>query len=339
MDHLLLAPGDPRWDAVLARAPHDVYQLPAYTGLMAEHEGGEAGALLLADGVRELLIPIIRRPLSDGGWDATTPYGYPGPVGTGADDPAFFADALRDARSTLADLGCVSLFIRLHPLFDRVPDDDAYSVVLHGDVVVIDLTLSDEERWRQTRENHRRQIKRARQEGFEVVEDDTDEGYAAFRAVYEATMCRLDAAPFYFFPETHYQLLRHRLGDLLTLKLVKYDGQVAAAGLFFEVDGIVQYHLSGTDDAFLDRQPTKLLIDDAARWARDRGNRWLFLGGGLGAADDALLHFKAGFSPLRRSFRTLRMVVDEPRYRALLPVGSTGAPLVTDRFFPAYRAR
>ena len=67
-----------------------------------------------------------------------------------------------------------------------------------------------------------------------------------------------------------------------------------AAGLFFERQGIVQYHLSGSRRPALRRQPTKLMMDDMVAWAQARGNRVLHLGGGVGGREDSLFHFKAG---------------------------------------------
>ena len=36
-----------------------------------------------------MLLPFVFRPIPRGGLDAISPYGYPGPVGAGTDDPAF----------------------------------------------------------------------------------------------------------------------------------------------------------------------------------------------------------------------------------------------------------
>ena len=41
-----------------------------------------------------MLLPLVIRGIPGGGFDATSPYGYPGPVGTAADDPAFLRVAL-----------------------------------------------------------------------------------------------------------------------------------------------------------------------------------------------------------------------------------------------------
>ena len=80
--------------------------------------------------------------------------------------------------------------------------------------------------------------------------------------------------------------------------------------LFFEHAGIVQYHLGGTRDRFLETAPMKLLFHFARGWFKERGAEALHLGGGVGGKADALLHFKAGFSPLRARFHTWRIVAD-----------------------------
>ncbi len=48
---------------------------------------------------------------------------------------------------------------------------------------------------------------------------------------------------------------------------------------------------------------------------KGRGNRWLHLGGGVGGDNDPLFAFKAGFSDTRFKNQTMRLILDEPRYR------------------------
>ena len=112
------------------------------------------------------------------------------------------------------------------------------------------------------------------------------------------------------------------------------DGTVASAGLFFEHDGIIHYHLGATAEEHLRRAPSKLMFDHVRRWGQERGARVLDLGGGVGGAEDSLFLFKAGFSPLRARFHTLRLVIDAERYARL-----TGAEHIADLsgYFPAYR--
>jgi hypothetical protein len=334
----LLNVDSPEWQAVLLAARHDFYHLPAYVELCAGQEGGQPRALYVTDKTRSILLPLVIREIRGGGFDGISPYGYPGPVGIGAADLPFLEAALAAGMQTLRSAGVVSAFIRLHPLLNPAPPTEVGTVVEHGMVVSIDLTLSTEQLWAQTRHDHRRDIRRALRLGYVARMDEDWRHLAAFRRLYQATMTRLSAAPFYFFEDAYFDGLRDALGKNLHLCVVEKDGVIAAAGLFVETDGIVQFHLSGTDDAFRMVQSTKLMLHFVRAWAKDRANRVLHLGGGVGAGDDSLLLFKGGFSPLRHTFATLRMVIDETEYCRLVTAADPELdPQARSGFFPLYR--
>jgi hypothetical protein len=328
-----------RWTRFLDHARHDFYHLPAYVALCATQERGEARALYVEDSGRCMLLPLIIRPIpGESASDATSPYGYPGPLVSGTTDPAFLREAVGAGVPVLKVAGVVSLFVRLHPLLNPSPPDGIGTVVEHGETVIIDLALSDEALWAQTRLNHRRDIRRALGLGFVAYMDQAWEHYETFKRLYRATMRRRSAATYYFFDDAYFDGLRGALGERLHLCVVENRDAIAAAGLFAEMDGIVQYHLSGTDEALARVRPTKLMMHFVRGWAKERGDLYLHLGGGRGGAADSLLRFKAGFSPLRVPFRTLRVVVDETRFRRLvvardpfLAADAQGA------FFPPYR--
>ena len=272
----------PEWEAVLRAARHDFYHLPAYVALCAVQEGGRPRALFVTDDGRTMLLPLVIRGIPGGGFDATSPYGYPGPVGIGTDDPAFLRVALVAGLQVLREAGIVSAFVRLHPLLNPFPPKGIGTLVRHGETVSIDLTLPTEELWAQTRLNHRRDITRAVRLGYVARMDEDWRHLESFKHLYRATMARRSAAPFYFFEDAYFDGLRDALGESLHLCVVEKDGVIAAAGLFVETNGIVQYHLSGTDDAFRMVQPTKLMMHFVRGWAKDRGNQVLHLGGGVG---------------------------------------------------------
>jgi len=329
---------DPAWAALLSQAPHDFYHLTSYVDLSAKYEAGVARAVLVEDGERTLLLPLIVRAVPGGGRDATSPYGFPGPIGKGLEDPAFVTAAFHEVRRVLEAEGIVSLFVRFHPLLNRVLPEGVGFVADHGGAVAVDLGQPPAVIWQQTRQNHRRQITRSIRFGHEVGFDETDAAFEAFKSLYRSTMRRLDAAPYYSFDDTYFTRLRSAMGERLRLAVVRIGKDVAAAGLFIEEDGIVEYHLSGTDERFAMFAPTKLIVHFMTGWARERGNRWFHLGAGMGTPDDALLLFKSGFSPIRHRFRTLRMVIDRGEYvRLALEHDPSGAPARLDGYFPLYR--
>ncbi len=334
----LLTPESDEWTAFLGRVRHDFYHLPAYAAVGATHEPGEPLALLVQRGGGSLLLPLIARDTGSGGRDAVSPYGYPGPLLDGAIGPDLEREALAEGISALHDAGFVSLFVRYHPLLNGQPPAGLGTAVRHGDTVVVDLALSEPTMWHQTRENHRRNITRAQSLGYAPRMDTTWARFEGFKRLYAVTMDRIAASPFYRFDDAYFDGLRDALGGSVHLAVLEKGDDLAAAALYVETDGIVEYHLSGYADEHADVQPTKLLMDFARRWAKARGNRYLHLGGGVGAQRDFLFSFKRGFSPLLRTYWTLRVVIDEPRYREL--VAARGFALVEDAdgYFPLYRA-
>jgi ribosomal protein S18 acetylase RimI-like enzyme len=338
LEGTLLDADSPEWETVIRAARHDVYHLQGYVALCAEQEGGQPRALYVTEGERAMLLPLVVRRIPGGGFDAISPYGYPGPVGIGTDDPAFLRLALVAGLQVLRDAGLVSAFIRLHPLLNPSPPAAVGTIVRHGDTVSIDLTLPGDALWAQTRLNHRRDISRALKLGYIAYMDEDWRHLQAFKDLYRATMARRKASQFYFFDDAYFDGLRSALGERLHLCVVEKDGIIAAAGLFTETSGIVQYHLSGTGDEFRLVQPTKLMMHFMRSWAKDRGNEVLHLGGGVGGEDDSLLLFKLGFSPVRHTFATLRMVIDEKEYGRLVEARSPQLdPRVRNGFFPLYR--
>lgn len=340
----LLLPDDRAWASVLGRARHDFYHLPDYVELCARQERAEPRAVLVEDGADVLLQPLLFRPLPDDlrtvtdGVDATSPYGYPGPLVVG--DGGFAQRALEAMSARLSEVGVVAIFVRLHPLLNHGLAQLAGAAVweAHGETVVVDLAESEDEHWRQTRSGHRNEINKAIRTG-QVARMDEEWAHAPrFTNIYRQTMERVSASSYYMFDDAYFDELRGALGPRLHLCVVEKYGEIAAAGLFTEVSGIVQYHLSGTDERFVRERPNKLMLHFVRGWAKERGNRWLHLGGGVGGAEDSLFSFKSGFSSGRRPFHTLRLVPRPEVYRALVDARHGDAGRLDGRgFFPDYR--
>ncbi len=347
MNACFIGTKDPRWTEFLEQVPHDFYHLPTYLDLSARCEGGEPLAFYAEDGPRRMLAPLLKNRLpqdlgaNDRWYDATTPYGYACPLVTPACDPACLERFLRAFAELGRRHGLVSAFFRLHPLFP-LPSDALASVgrlVMHGQTVYLDLSLSREELWRQTRSRYRTDFHKLERLGFVPVMDDWTR-YGRFVSIYTETMHRLGAGDFYFFNDDYFRGCREVADGALHLcSVLAPGGEVAAAATFTAVGGIVQYHLSGTADQFCRFAPNKLMLDFVRWWAKDRGFRWFHLGGGFGGVKESLFHFKAGFSKLAADFHTYRLVLDAEKYEHLTgkrrQQGRPAEP--PPDFFPEYR--
>jgi CelD/BcsL family acetyltransferase involved in cellulose biosynthesis len=343
---------DSRWRTLVESTVHDVYHFPEYVSLAASHDGGEAVLFVAEDGVRRFLVPLVIRPIPPElgvedmqYFDAATPYGYPGPLFspyTVGKDEAFVRQASAAFVAALSAKKFVTCFVRLHTILPAPVDQfmEYGDVVNHGDTISIDLSLPSEMLWRQMRDDHRRDIRKAERTGQIARMDNSRRALDTFIEIYHDTMRRVDASDYYFFSADYFQTLREKLGDHLHLCVVEIDGEIAAAGTFTESCGIVQYQFSGTRADYMNHHPTKAMLHFVTFWGKDRDNQIFHLGGGVGGQEDSLFHFKSGFSRMRHPFYTWRIVVDSPAYQYLTEraLAATGMPAEkVENFFPTYR--
>jgi hypothetical protein len=337
---------DPRWVAALGAARHDFYHLPCYQRIAAQ-PGEVPLGFLCEDAGNVMLLPFLKRALPDAlggavaGYDSISPYGYPGPISNQGAPAAWLNECYRTFADELAAQDIVAAFIRLHTLLNEPSQFEGVgSLVDHGPSVYIDLTLSEEELWAQTRRGHKRDLAVLERRGYSITMDDwchLDE----FLKCYYDSMRRLGASDFYFFPRKYFEDLRDCLGDRIHLCLVRMGDEIACAGLVTEMDGLCQYHLSATADEYFQEHPSKLMLHHLRGWLKARGNKVYHVGGGVGALRDTLHLFKIGFSPLTSEFYTWRLIPDQARYDTLVNRWRTHngqEPPSADEFFPQYRA-
>jgi hypothetical protein len=334
----LLTPDAPQWASALRKLRHDMYHEPAYVVLDARLYGGAPAAFHYLDGDDVLLMPLIVRDIPDSSLrDALSPYGYPAPVSSSS-SPAFWNSACRMLIETLRGEGIITSFVRMHPLLPARLDVLAKHgcLVRHGETVSMDLTVSLDEMWRQTRSDHRNHINRARRAGTKVVFDDWDR-LAEWVAVYHDNMRRVGASDYYFFTYEHLSALHERAGDRMHLAVALEGDEVVGGNTFFEHDGIATGYVSSTRRA-RGRYADEMLYDEVRRFCKARGDTVFHLGGGKGGGNDSLFSYKSGFSPSRHAFHTWRVVTDPGAYRDLVVERRPQAdPDDLAATFPSYR--
>jgi Acetyltransferase (GNAT) domain len=336
----LLEPAAREWKEALGHVAHDLYHVPDYVVLDARLYGGAPAAFHFEQNGRRVLLPLIIREIPGSELrDALSPYGYPGPVSDAVPgDLPFWRTACAALTATMRAEGIVSAFVRLHPLLGTPSPvlAETGALVRHGETVSMDLTVSVEQMWQQTRSDHRNHINRAKRAGTRVVFDDWSR-LAAWVEVYHDNMRRVGAADYYFFTYDHLAALHDAVGDHMHLAVALEGDEVVGGNTFFEYDGIATGYVSSTRRA-RGRYADELLYDSVRRWCSERGMRVFHLGGGKGGAADSLFSYKAGFSPVRHPFHTWRVVADPDAYTRLVrdrrpetdPADLTGT-------FPAYR--
>ena len=338
--------------AVQACLRFDFYHLPDYHALAIESPRDEALLFVHRAGEYLIALPLILRRVTEVPGleeapghlrDATSVYGYTGPLASHETLPReFIAQAQAALRNALLSLGAVAVFSRLHPLLGQ-----AHLLAGLGDIstvgqtVAIDLSLSPDTQRSQYRENHTRGINKLQRLGIQCIDDTGFQHLDAFAAIYLETMARVAASDAYLFAGDYFERFIRMQGCEVRLFVCLAEGEPICGGLFVLCNGIVQYHLGGTRDDAIKLAPSKLLFETVRVWANQRGARAFHLGGGLGARDDSLFHFKSGFSHWRLDFRVWRWICDPPQYadlcRQRFAHTSPNTDLSSTEFFPLYR--
>ena len=344
------------WTGAVQRATqHDFYFLPEYHALAEQRGEGAARLFVFEQAGYVIALPLIIRTLPDyraiGGtantWrDATSVYGYSGPLSSHDDMPPAVVDGFQRALSVaLQDLQVVSVFSRLHPLLPAQTTllDGLGDHQLEGVTVSINLSATPLEQRAQYDGATKTRLNRLARLGVTGALDPEQHHLPEFIALYHETMRRVKAEQAYFFDATYFTALVKSLGPGLKLFVAKMpDGEVISGGLFTLYDGIVQYHLGGTRDSALKHSPMMLIFETVRRWANQNGAHTFHLGGGVGAKTDSLFQFKARFSRQRHKFVTWRWIVAPEAYRELSERkyvwnSERGLKAISPSFFPAYR--
>jgi len=163
------------------------------------------------------------------------------------------------------------------------------------------------------------------------------EALRIFQRIYEATMDRLHASGFYFFPSAHYDALARGLGERLGLAIAWCGEEAVAAYLFLADRTFGHTHLSGSTPRGNEHGASSLLVAVGLEWARARGCRFVHLGGGT-AAGDSLYEFKRSFGGTSLEYWLMTLVADPARHAALVSSRqAAGGSPPRPAFFPAYR--
>ena len=260
------------WNAVLARvAQHDFYHLAEYHRLAEERGEGTAHLFAYRDGEHTIALPLLLRPVGESGgeaWcDATSVYGYAGPVASHAAMPAGVVRNFQEAlKAALIERRVVTVFSRLHPLiFQNEILTGLGDWRPEGETVSIDLTLPPEQQRAQYRAAFKTRINKLRREGLACVRDGEMRKMSEFTAIYHQTMRRVNAHDSYFFEPEYFTRLANCLGPSLQLFVATMDGAVIAGGLFTICDGIVQYHLGMVQYKNGDGVSAKKTLESALR--------------------------------------------------------------------------
>ncbi len=244
--------------------------------------------------------------------DIQSAYGYGGPLAN-SDDPQFIAEADQAFRRWAHEHSVVAEFLRFHPL---VPHGKWYpgDAVTNRETVCIDL---GGDLFKQYAGRRRTDIRRFAGSGIVVKRVSPETMRAVFPEFYKSNMEKIGATDGYFFPQIYFDALCHFNGAENWLAYADERAVAGAITLVSKNARVAEYHLGAkAEDA--DQKAMVGLLHAAAEFYQAEGFRHFYLGGGRSvAANDSLLFFKKGFSPLTRPFQTGARIFDAGEYAKL----------------------
>ena len=262
------------WMARLARSPHANFEMrPDFLALDAQH-GRSAIAVLVEDPPALMVLRRVR-----GGWACGWPWRLHMTVESAPPGPPAFSDAQR--RSLLAALGAVTdgALTRCYlpeALDDGAPAFEAGTTFMHG------LERSEDALFGTFDATRRRMVRKAGNEGFEVVEAHTLEQFRGFALLQAETERRRGRTPA---PVPEHvadsgQSWREWELPWMQLLVAMRDGQVVAgSGFGFSPGSTVDYRTNASQLEVRRYGVNIALAWEALRRSRTAGARWLNWGG------------------------------------------------------------
>lgn len=330
------------WNQQLKLAKHiDFYHTHDYHHLSKKED--ELPILIkYTEGFNSIVIPLLLRSIENSKYkDAISVYGYVGILVLNIDEQFKKENFHKELETFFKNNDIVSVFSRLHPYLEHQESilDGLGKTTSLNKVIYIDLN--------ETLDNQKRMFNRRLKTYINksskfctVIESKLKIHVKSFINLYHENMKRVNADSSYLFNTDYFhQLLSSKDFDSELLLCLHNDTQEIMAGaIFIKKDDIVQYHLSGLNEAYLNLNPIKLIINEERIRSTNEGFKYFNLGGGRGNKEDSLFSFKSKFSKKHKTFRTWKYVANKNAYN-ILARKHCGADYQSIDFFPAYRAK
>lgn len=331
------------WDELVRSfANYDVYYLSGYVKAFQIHGDGEPQLFYYNEnGLRGIYVYMKRKTAIEGVYDSITPYGYGGFLLEGDESEENIKSLWKAYVEKMKSENIVDNFVRYHPvLANAVPMKTCSDVIDLGKTVSMDLT-SEEVIWKNIHSKNRNMIRKAEKNGIVIKHGQGLELFDDFIKIYNATMDKDNAEPYYYFKPEFYKSIHEDLKDNYEMFWAEYDGKIIAMSIMIYANGRLNYHLSGSDLQYRNLAPSNLLLYKAAMWGMEKGMKTFHLGGGVGSGEDNLYKFKIAFNRFSDcQFSIAKHIFDNEKYDELVAErASRDAGFDKEsKFFPLYRS-
>ena len=333
-----------KWDDLVKSFKNfDVHYLNGYAKAFELHGDGEPLLLYYeGKGTRGMNV-VLKRDIAKAEafkdkleknlwFDLSTPYGYGGFWIEGNDLKSVNDEYTLFCREN----GFISEFVRFN-LFSGF--EAAYSGTVrtcsHNIVRTLDLPV--EEIIRGFEHKVRTNLEKAIDAELKIEIDEKGDRIEEFLKLYDSTMVRTCADPYYFFSKDFFEYLK-KLEDSSVFVHVLYDDHVIASTLTLYGSENCYPFLCGSNHDYFNLRPNEFMQVETIKWAKAKGLKRLVLGGGYGE-DDGIYRYKRGFAPKGiYDYCIGTNIFDEARYEKLVEMRKKDAGFNPQNdYFPLYR--
>lgn len=282
------------------------------------------------------ILPFLLRSFDYKGkkyFDFETAYGYGGPI-FNTEDTQFLHNAWETFMSYAEKNNYICGFIRFHPLLNNSLGFETFGKIYNDrKTIAIDLSNGIEAAWmNEIHTKNRNVIKKGEKNGLHFIIDNDFCNLEAFKRLYSATMDKLNADRFYYFPSSYYTLLHTSIKNAF-LAHVEYEGKYIASAIFVYSLPFGHYHLAGSDPSALNLSPNNFLLWNAAKELYARGVKYFHLGGGTNGNDDNSLYlYKRKFSKNEYQFSFGKLNFNQEIYDSIVNEWTINNPEKAEKF-------
>lgn len=295
-----------RWDAEVKSLPErDIYYYSRYCRLYQMLGEGDPYLFVYKEGEENKVIyPFLKRGINIGHegeryFDITTPFGYGGPLASVV-DPVLIKRFRTAFHKYCLQENIVTEFIRFHPLLQNEKQYRSFMNVIYvREMVFIDLRKHPDKIFQEIGKSNRNKIRKAQKANcvFKVLHSAEAMHYLdQFLALYYQTMDRNNATQFYYFPKSYFERLLIDLPQQVKMTAVFYENKLVAGDIIFCEGDFINSHVNAGDADYFSMGTNPLLLFKTALWGKQRGFKYIYLGGGY-EKNDSLFKFKLRFNP------------------------------------------
>jgi len=320
------------WHEYLGRLPvdkQDVYFTPEYYSLYEKNGDGEANCFIFEKDGNIALYPFLKNSVNQLGYslnneffDIQGAYGYNG-VLTNSFDFNFIDQFYKSFDEYCNEKNIIAEFTRFHPLLGNHEfSKNHMQVIIDRETVALDLTLDYESIWlNEYSSKNRNMIRKAEKEGYiiEVIEAPSISQIDSFIDIYTYSMKMANASEYYYFNrDFFYNTFIYLKEHTLLFNVLNNNKEVVCTSIFFTYGDFFHYHLSGRNEK-ASNVANNFLLDEAIKFAKNKGAKLFYLGGGRSSdPNDSLLKFKGNFSENRVPFYVGKKIHNKAIYDQII---------------------